>query len=89
MRALMVCLVVLCSVCNCFQPVGLQQLQLDVSYMRPRLLQLVDGVDAEPVAQVLDDIVAAAAERSTDPVLLDAAAVEKALVAAGSARPGA
>ena len=63
---------------------GLQQLQLDVCYMRPRVLQLVGGVDAEPVAQLLDDVVAAAAERSTDPVLMDSAALDKALAAAGS-----
>lgn len=63
---------------------GLQQLQLDVCYLRPKLLQLVGGVDAEPVAQLLDDVVAAAAERSTDPTLLDAAAIEAALAAANT-----
>jgi hypothetical protein len=68
---------VLCVVCT-----GLQQLQLDVCYLRHKLLQLVGGADAEPVAQVLDDVVGAAAERSTDPTLLDAAAIETALAAA-------
>lgn len=59
---------------------GLQQLQLDVYYLRPKLLQLVGGADAESVAQILDDVVAAAAERCTDPVLLEAAVLEKANV---------
>lgn len=82
-------LAVLCNVC-CL-PAGLQQLQLDVCYMRPRLLQLVGGADAEPVAQLLDDVVAAAAERSTDPTLMDGAALEKAMAAAaaGGNQPGA
>jgi hypothetical protein len=62
----------------------LQQLQLDVCYMRPKLLQLVGGVDAEPVAQLLDDVLASAAERSTDPTFIEAAAVEKALAASSS-----
>lgn len=63
---------------------GLQQLQLDVCYIRPKLLQLVGGVDSEPVAQLLDDVLASAAERSTDPTFMEAAAIEKALAASSS-----
>lgn len=66
---------------------GLQQLQLDVCYLRPKLLQLVGGPDAEPVAQVLDEVVAAAAERSTDPTLLEPAAVDNALAGGMAAQP--
>lgn len=54
-----------CALPFCYA--GLQQVQLDVSFLRPRLLQLVGGAEAEPVAQLLDDVVAAAADRSTDP----------------------
>jgi hypothetical protein len=54
---------------------GLQQLQVDVAHLRPKLLQLVGGGDAEPVAQLCDDVLAAGAERATDPALLDAAAL--------------
>lgn len=50
---------------------------MDVYYLRPKLLQLIGGADAESVAQILDDVVAAAAERCTDPVLLEAAALDK------------
>lgn len=71
-------------VCMC-ACAGVQQLQLDVCYMRPKLLQLVGGADAEPVAQLLDDVVGAAGERCVaEPALLDAAALEQALAAANS-----
>uniref|UniRef100_A0A383VMJ6 Vacuolar protein sorting-associated protein 51 homolog n=1 Tax=Tetradesmus obliquus TaxID=3088 RepID=A0A383VMJ6_TETOB len=60
---------------------GLQQLQLDMYYMRPRLLRLLGGPDAEAVGQLLDEVVAAAAERSTDPTMLETATLEKALLA--------
>ncbi|KAF8059217.1 VPS51 [Scenedesmus sp. PABB004] len=46
---------------------GLQQLQVDAHYLRPRLLALLDRPDAEAVAALLDDVVAAAAERCTEP----------------------
>jgi hypothetical protein len=59
----------------CRAHAGLQQLQLDVAFLRPRLLQVVGGGDAEPVAQLLEDVVGAGVERSTDPTLLDAAAL--------------
>ena len=50
-------------------------------YMRPRLLRLLGGPDAEAVGQLLDEVVAAAAERSTDPTMLEMATLEKALLA--------
>jgi hypothetical protein len=60
---------------------GLQQLQLDMYYMRPRLLRLLGGPDAEAVGQLLDEVVAAGAERSTDPTMMETATLEKALLA--------
>lgn len=67
---------------------GLQQLQVDVCYLRPKLLQLVGGADAEPVAQVLEEVVAAAADRSIDPAPLEAAALDKALTGAADGGAG-
>lgn len=60
-------------------PAGLQQLQMDMYYMRPKLLRLLGGTDAEAVAQLLDEVVAAGAERSVDPSMLEVATLEKAL----------
>lgn len=60
---------------------GLQQLQIDMYYMRPKLLRMLGGSDADAVAQLLDEVVAAAAQRSTDPTLLEVATLEKALLA--------
>lgn len=62
-------------------PAGLQQLQLDMYYLRPQLLRLVSGIDSEAVAQLLDEVVAAGAARSNDPSMLEVATLEKALVA--------
>jgi hypothetical protein len=50
-------------------------------YMRPRLLRLLGGADAEAVGQLLDEVVAAGAERSTDPTMMETATLEKALLA--------
>jgi hypothetical protein len=58
---------------------GLQQLQLDMYYLRPRLLRRLRGDDADTVAALLDDVVAAAAARSVDPVLLETATLDRAL----------
>eukprot|EP00878_Enallax_costatus_P042630 GHUV01050053.1.p1 GENE.GHUV01050053.1~~GHUV01050053.1.p1 ORF type:complete len:125 (+),score=38.49 GHUV01050053.1:506-880(+) len=60
---------------------GLQQLQLDMYYLRPKLLRLVGGSDSEAVAQLLDEVVAAGAARSNDPSMLEVATLEKALLA--------
>jgi len=49
-------------------------------YLRPKLLQRVGGGDAEAVAQLLDEVVAAGAQRSIDPVMLEPATLEKALL---------
>lgn len=66
-------------------PPGLQQLQLDMFYLRPRLLRLVgasSGAPAEALAQLADEVVAAAAERCTEPVLLEPGTLERLLAAA-------
>lgn len=54
---------------------------MDMYYMRPKLLRLLSGSDAEAVAQLLDEVVAAGAERSNDPSMLEVATLEKALLA--------
>jgi hypothetical protein len=62
----------------------LQQLQLDMHYLRPRLLRIAGGRGADAVQHVLDEVVAAAAERSVDPSLLDPATMDRLLQAAAS-----
>jgi hypothetical protein len=68
---------------------SLQQLQLDAAYLRPRLLRLVGGGGgggggAEGVAQLVDEVVAAGAERAVEAgQLLDQAALDRILAAAG------
>jgi hypothetical protein len=66
---------------------GLQQLQLDAAYLRPRLLRLAGGGGgggAEGVAQLVDEVVAAGAERAVEAgQLLDQAALDRILAAAG------
>jgi len=63
---------------------GLQQLQLDMYYLRPRLLRIAGGRGADAVQHLLDEVVAAGAERSVDPSLLDPATMDRLLQAAAS-----
>jgi hypothetical protein len=59
---------------------GLRQLQLDLMYLRPRLLRAAGG--GEAVAQLVDEAAAAAGERALEPgALLEPAAVERILAA--------
>lgn len=55
---------------------GLQQLQLDVQYLRPLLRRYVDGQSSTVVTFLLDEVVAAAVERSEDPSLLEPAVLD-------------
>lgn len=60
---------------------GLQQLQLDMHYLRP-LLRRISGVSCAPMVDaLLDEVVAAALERSTDPSLLEPAVLDRILSA--------
>ncbi len=58
---------------------GLQQLQLDVHHLRPRLRRFVAGSTAAVVDSLADEVVAAGAERSTDPTLLETAVLDRIL----------
>lgn len=58
---------------------GLQQLQLDVHYLRPRLRRFVAGSPAAVVDSLVDEVVAAGAERSMDPSLLETAVLDRIL----------
>ncbi|KAI3430892.1 hypothetical protein D9Q98_009301 [Chlorella vulgaris] len=66
---------------------GFQQIQLDVHYMRPELQRLVAGsADGPAVMQLLDELMAVAAERCTEAMLLEASVMDRILVGAGSMR---
>lgn len=58
---------------------GLQQLQLDISYLRPLARQYSRGPDADTVDALMDEVITAAVERSIDPTLLDPPLVERIL----------
>ncbi len=58
---------------------GLQQLQLDAHYLRPRLRRFVGGSTGAVVDSLVDEVVAAGAERTTDPTLLEAAVLDRIL----------
>jgi hypothetical protein len=66
-----------------FSQAGLQQLQLDMHSMRPRLMKLVGPPANEAVAAHVDDVVTAGVERCLEPVLLEPAALARLLAAAG------
>ncbi|KAK9806582.1 hypothetical protein WJX73_004732 [Symbiochloris irregularis] len=61
---------------------GMQQLQLDVHYLRPFLRRHASGAEGAAIHHLLDEVVAAAVERSTEPQLLDAALMDKILASA-------
>lgn len=63
-------------------PAGLQQLQLDVAYLTPRLLAQLGPREAEALAALADEVVAAGAGRCLEPALLEPALLAKALAAA-------
>lgn len=58
---------------------GLQQLQLDVMYLRPLVARFVRGKESDSVNALLEEVIAAAMERSLDPTLLEASVVDKVL----------
>ncbi|PNH08814.1 Vacuolar protein sorting-associated protein 51 [Tetrabaena socialis] len=71
---------------------GLQQLQLDVAFLRPALRRFLlrggggKGDGAAVVEQLLEDVVLSGAERCVEPQLLEAAVVERILANASSER---
>lgn len=61
---------------------GLQQLQLDIHYLRPLLRKYVGppgGSSSNLVDLLLDEVVSAGVERSTDPSLLEAGVLDRIL----------
>ncbi|KAG2450988.1 hypothetical protein HYH02_004260 [Chlamydomonas schloesseri] len=70
---------------------GLQQLQLDVAFLRPQLRRCLlrggggKGDGAAVVEQLLEDVVLSGTERCVEPALLEAAVVERILASASSA----
>ncbi|KAG2495102.1 hypothetical protein HYH03_006712 [Edaphochlamys debaryana] len=71
---------------------GLQQLQLDVAFLRPALRRSLlrggggRGDGAAVVEQLLEDVVLSGAERCVEPALLEAAVVERILASAQADR---
>lgn len=58
---------------------GLQQIQLDVYYLKPLLENCVMGKESVAMRMLLDEIVSTATERSVDPTLLEIAVIEEIL----------
>mmetsp|Transcript_18627 Transcript_18627/g.47206 ORF Transcript_18627/g.47206 Transcript_18627/m.47206 type:complete len:953 (-) Transcript_18627:187-3045(-) len=58
---------------------GLQQLQLDCHYLRPLLRRYTGGRGQQVVESLLDEVVSAGVERSTDPTLLEPAVLDRIL----------
>lgn len=59
---------------------GFQQVQLDVHFLRGGLQLLVQGGSEEPAAmQALDDVLAAAMERCSEPVMLEPVVLDRIL----------
>ncbi|KAA6417142.1 MAG: hypothetical protein FRX49_12897 [Trebouxia sp. A1-2] len=56
---------------------GLQQLQLDVHYLRPLLRRFAQGNEANVVHQLLDEVLSTALERATEPQLLEGMVLDK------------
>ncbi|GMH43701.1 hypothetical protein BSKO_11623 [Bryopsis sp. KO-2023] len=63
---------------------GLQQLQLDVSYLRPLVRRYARGPEGATIDALMDEVISAAVERSVDPTLLETALIERIL---GSNQP--
>ncbi|KAK9817324.1 hypothetical protein WJX74_004288 [Apatococcus lobatus] len=61
---------------------GLQQLQLDVHYLRQPLSRYANNSEGAALWQLLDEVLSAAMERSLEPVLLDPPVVERIMAAA-------
>lgn len=58
---------------------GLQQLQLDVFYLRPLVRQFSRGPEGDTVDVLMDEVISASIERSIDPTLLESALIERIL----------
>lgn len=58
---------------------GLQQVQLDVYYLRPLMKHYARGPDGDTLDALLDEVLHAAGERSVDPTLLESSVIEKVL----------
>lgn len=58
---------------------GLQQLQLDVYYLRPLVRQYSRGPEGDTVDALMDEVISASLERSIDPTLLESALIERIL----------
>jgi len=58
---------------------GLQQMQLDVLYLRPLVTGFVRGKENEAINSLIEEVVTAAVDRSIDPTLLEQAVVDKIL----------
>lgn len=56
---------------------GLQQLQLDVHYLRPLLRRFAQGNEANVVHQLLDEVLSTALERAIEPQLLEGMVLDK------------
>ncbi|DBB17629.1 TPA: hypothetical protein ACH3X3_002673 [Trebouxia sp. C0006] len=56
---------------------GLQQLQLDVHYLRPLLRRFAQGNEANVVHQLLDEVLSTALERAIQPQLLEGMVLDK------------
>ncbi|KAL3158433.1 hypothetical protein ABBQ38_010667 [Trebouxia sp. C0009 RCD-2024] len=55
---------------------GLQQLQLDVHYLRPLLRRFAQGSEANGIHQLLDEVLSTALERALEPQLLEGMVLE-------------
>lgn len=65
---------------------GLQQLQLDVHYLRPQVQRYAAGsVEGPTVMQLFDELMAAGAERCPQPLLLDPTVLDRILATAQKA----
>lgn len=59
-----------------------QQIQLDVHYLRPHVSAAVEGAaDEAAVVQMLEEVMAAAMERCTEPLLLETVVMDRILAA--------
>lgn len=58
---------------------GLQQLQLDILFLRPLVTGFVRGKESHSIMALMEEVISAAMERSVDPSLLESAVVDKIL----------